>query len=444
MLLVATASIVRSDDDGRMVTLLVHGTSPWASDRASDETWGELRVTGEHQLQWSGFIGHLIRQGWAFGGVLRSRSEQLLSTDLDTLGASQQEPADFYSLASSVASQEDGLESRGRELATAVAVLRQLTHNRPLRLLCYSASGVSARVWMQGALPKCPYKTGAVKHLLTVATPHSGISGAVRIASSTRRKYAPLAAESALLRRINQELDLPGETRYMAVVIQGSGMEVGDTSQAYGPYLRLPAERLAALPPLMRCGNDGIVHCLSAQLHLTPSAARYENRLDRPVEVAFCRLSPTVGPNIRDVTLHTRALGDETVWRTLESLMSGGDTGRNSTLLSPDCWAKQMAQSLTERQIQSRHWAGRIIETKVAALQLSQLTDTQYRCRWQCDCVISVPTFRGSKSTACSVTGSFKMALDRFRRPEQLEDLVVDVTPADRVAVESVSKRTNR
>jgi hypothetical protein len=96
---------------------------------------------------------------------------------------------------------------------------------------------------MQGALPKCPYQTGAVKHLLTVATPHSGISGAVRIASSTRRKYAPLAAESALLRRINQELDLPGETRYTAVVIQGSGFELGDTGQSYGVLVQRDLER---------------------------------------------------------------------------------------------------------------------------------------------------------------------------------------------------------
>lgn len=67
------------------------------------------------------------------------------------------------------------------------------------------------------------YESGSVCHLVTVATPHLGIGGVVAPVSRVWDRFASLASDSSLLRRINQDLDLPKDVRYTAVVIQGTG-----------------------------------------------------------------------------------------------------------------------------------------------------------------------------------------------------------------------------
>jgi hypothetical protein len=156
--------------DARGVTLLLQGAGPVISSRAGDETWGEYLPDADGRLRWTGFVGELVqRHGWKMGGVLRPQAEQVLPEHLDLLGSVPADQADLYILASSLPSQQDGIDSRARELASAVAMLRLRTGAQQVRLVAYSAAGVAARVWLQGGLANQPYQTGSVDRLICVA-----------------------------------------------------------------------------------------------------------------------------------------------------------------------------------------------------------------------------------------------------------------------------------
>ena len=426
----------KGGDEPPCVTLLVQGIGPVASSKAAEASWGELKADAQGKFGWSGFVGQLIGQGWKFGGVFRSKSEQVREKDLDRLGASEG-PCDFYVLASSIPAQEDGLVSRARELATAVAAVRKRTGARNVRLICYSAGGVAARLWMQGTLEECPYESGSVGHLITVATPHLGIGGVVGPLRDVWDRYKSLAPDSRLLQRINQELDLPTDARYTAVVIQGTGTSFSDTGRVYKRHLRLSADQVNSLPPLMRTGHDGVVHCLSAQLHLTPAAARYENSTDRGVEVVFCRLQRFHGDRAEDLTIHTAAMRDEALWRTLLSVL---DVPQPVAEAGEQCshedahrrWATQIALHLTELHVQLRHLTGKITRTEISRLQAMNVGLNECAIRWKCLCDTDVRrVFRGVESREYVATGSFELSFDRFGRPRRLVDLVVELLPVE-------------
>lgn len=422
-------------EQSRCVALLMQGMGPVSSGNAAEHSWGSLEVDAQGRFCWSDFIGFTIARGQRFGGVLRSRSEQVTVADLDTLGAADNGTADFFLLASSITAQEDGLESRVRELATAVAAVQELSRCNRIRLVCYSASGLAARLWMQravdGEIPEAlHYRQGAVSHLITIATPHLGIGGAVGPVGRTWKRYAPLTPGSAMLRSINDTLDLPADVRYTSVVIQGTGSSFFDAGRSYHPYQRLSQQSLEALPPLMRYGHDGVVHALSAQLHLTPAAARYENATDRPVEVQFCRLSQPLGDRPADAAIHTQALRDPRLWGLLNALMTKEPIDKfpeadGGALASDQLWPREIALHLAELHVQRRHLAGRIRRSEVQALINGP--DGQH-WRWQCQCDVDVPIPLGNvRSVRYTVRGAFALTFDRFARPERLFETVVEV-----------------
>jgi hypothetical protein len=418
--------------DGRGVTLLVQGTGPIPDSKAAETAWGECEVGPDGRLRWTGFAGYLVNEhGWRIGGVFRSEGERVLPNHLDDFGAYQDGPADVYILASSIPAQQDGLPSRAKELATAVQTLRAMMGAGQLRCICYSASGVAARLWMQGAIDDLPYTDGSVSHLVTVGSPHSGLAGLVRSVSSIWDHYTPLATDSDLLRRINHDLDLPHGSRYTAIVIQGPGTALADSGRAFRPMLRFPREQLEALPPLLRLGNDGLVHTLSAQLHLTPTAARYENRMDRPVELIVCRPRPADVADITDVMLHTRALRDPSVWRTLVSTIEPGhDRGRlrsERQLHKRRLWATEIALHMAEMHVQRKHITGRIRSSTMEQMDCRISGQDRIRFTWRCRCGIEIPhIFRNPDEKSYGVTGCCELGFDRFDRPVRLLELALD------------------
>jgi hypothetical protein len=455
-------------DEAENVVLLAQGMGPVASSRAAEQSWGSLEPDRDGQLRWSGFVGFLIRRGYRFGGVLRSRSERVVPGDLDTLGARDDGHGDFYLLASSLPAQEDGLESRARELATAVAAVRRLSGRRPVCLMCYSASGIAARLWMQGAIRtpadqrsrrKCEEpsggkepsgcfagtipdtsssngadRPGAVAHLVTVATPHLGAGGVAGPVTELWDRYRPLSAGSALLRRINRQLDLPAEVDYTSIVIQGTGTSLMDSGRRYARHLRGSAPPLEAIPPLLRGGHDGVVHTLSAQLHLTPAAARYENTTDRPVRVRFCQLGQALGDRPERIAIHNQAIREPELWSVLWEVIVGprprGAPKKATGAFCREEWARQIALHLAELHVQRRHLAGRIRASQVVAL-----VPARDGCRWswQCRCQVDVCLpFVGEETVHDTVTGSFRLGFDRFGRPRQMFDAVVEVDSRSR------------
>jgi hypothetical protein len=420
--------------DARGVTLLLQGAGPMISSKAGEETWGEYLPAADGRLHWTGFIGYLAHQhGWSIGGVIRPRAEQVLPAHLDTLGAAPADRADVYLLASSLPAQTDGLDSRARELASAVGMLRSLTGARQIRLVAYSASGVAARVWMQGGLENQPYPPGSVAHLICVAAPHLGIGALARPAAFVAPRYGPLAPDSLVLSRINRELDLPCDVRYTDLVIQGFATPWADSGRIYLPYLRLPEPQIDAMPPLLRQGHDGVVHALSAQLRLTLAAARYENQTNRPVQVVVCQPRSRQPDDVRDLTLHTLALGDQTVWETLRAILdrpSGDEDGPQTgdAAATPSEWARQTARHLAATAVQRRHPTGRIGAVGIARCEITAQGRNRLRCAWQGACEITVPRlFRDPDFKTCDVMGSFVMDLDRFQRPAALQELAVEV-----------------
>ena len=419
--------------DPRGVTLLVQGAGPLVSSKAGEETWGEYSAGPDGRLAWTGFVGYLARQlGWTVGGVLRPRAEQVLPEHLDALGAAPAERADVFVLASSLPAQTDGLDSRARELASAVGMLRTLTGAPQIRLVAYSAGGVAARIWLQGDLANQPYPPGSVEHLICVATPHLGVAALARPAALVLPRYGPLTPDSPLLSRINGRLKLPADVRFTDLVIQGLGAPLLDTGDSYLPYLRLSRSQADALPPLLRSGHDGIVHALSAQLQLTPAAARYENRTDRPIETVVCLTPARASADLRDVTLHTQALGDPFVWQTLCQILEPPAAGAGGTLEEAADkrrqWTRQIARHLAAVAVQRRQPTGWIREVELVRCEIRDSGPRGLHCGWQARCEITVPRWFGAPDARTwQAAGSFELDWDRFQRPFALRESAIEV-----------------
>jgi hypothetical protein len=421
--------------DARGVTLLLQGAGPAVSSKASEETWGEYLPDAGGRLHWTGFVGYLVRQhGWNIGGVVRPRAEQVLAEHLDPMGAAPAGRADVYILASSLPAQTDGLDSRARELASAVAMLRSLTGTPRIRLVAYSASGVAARIWMQGGLENQPYPPGSVDRLICVATPHLGVGTLARPAAWFWRRYGPLAPDSDALNRINRHLALPPDVRFIDVVIQSSAAPLVDSGRSYRPYVRLPETQVRGLPPLLGTGHDGVVHVMSAQLHLTPTAARYENETDQPIQVVVC--TPPAGPvdDVGDLTLHTLALRDPSVWQTLRELLEQPSADPDSLCAEAAAtvrraWAEQIARHLAATTVQHRHPTGRIVAVEIVRCEITARDRHGLHCAWQAQCEIEVRRmFRQPDWQSCAATGSFTLDFDRFQRPIALRESATEVS----------------
>jgi hypothetical protein len=262
-----------------------------------------------------------------------------------------------------------------------------------------------------------------------------GVGGLLGPFSRALRKYDGIQADSRLLRQINQELDLPQTSRYTSIVIQGTGTSLSDDGRSYRAHLGMPENQLARLPPLLQTGHDGAVHCISAQLNLTPTAARYENATDLPVAVRVCRLPIPHGDTPADFTVHTAAVADKRLWDLLLSVMDGplaikadADAAERQRHNS-ESWVRDIALHLVETDCQRRYPTGRIGLSELTQLRFDRLGQQEWRCRWRGRCETSISTFFSSDKKTHLQSGSFRLLMDRFERPESLADVVMESLP---------------
>ena len=395
------------------ITLFLQGYGPEITESAAEESWGRLTVDRDAQFLWTGLVGDLIHQhNWKFGGILRSQSATVTWGNLDARGAAA-DSGDFYVLASSVVSQQLGLESRAQEIATAVQSLHNATNAR-VRLVCYSASGVCARMWLQGALPTMPYQRGLVSEVITIATPHQGIGGWVRPAGHLIERYRPLLRGSELLRRLNDELDLPTDVRFKSIVLQSDRLE----NRAEIPVSRYAgcctADELQGLPEVLRLGHDGVIDTLSAQLHLTRTAARYEQTVGHPVNVAVCLLNEPESSNLRELSLHTQCLSDSDFREFLYQELTSSRSQRQTQ----EQWCRRIAEFSARTDLRDRQPNCRPVSCAVELKELDWQSKDKFRASWSATVdAIRSRLLKSDTQVELRDSGNLTVQFDRHARP---------------------------
>ncbi len=335
----------------QMVTLLIQGAAPVISSTGAEEAWGRLGFNDDDSFRWTGFIGHFRGRGYRFGGIIRSSTEKQTRQQIDRLGADLSIEADYYLLASSVHAQQLGVESRAREIAAAVELLRSIHPQRKVCLVCHSAGGIAARLWIQGGLPNVPFPTESVGHVITIGTPHLGLSGLLSVAAQIRKEYRVLNPDSSLLTKLNKNLELPDNVAFTSIVLQGLSGGLADDGKELREHIDATGAEIRALPLLMSDGHDGIVHSLSAQLHLTATGGRYENRTNRPIRAIFCVMPIDHLDNPAYPSVHTAAMRRPELWKALADCIVERDQydqeGKNEQIAQSRAVITHAAQQYT-------------------------------------------------------------------------------------------------
>ena len=410
------------------VTLVLHGMSLQNDARAAETTWGKLQVEASGRLRWSGLVGYLRARGMSFGGTIRSQAEVIkLPRDLDTLGADKVGRADFYLLSSSLPCQENGLASQVHELASAIAELRRVTAAPRITLLAYSAGGVVARMYVQGAVHGVQ-REQQVDRLITIATPHLGLARGMRLACRiNRERFRDLWADSRLLRRLNHELELPIDIAFCSVALRGVEDRVIESATDYQNVIRLPASEFRSLPPLLRSGSDGVAPTMSQLLHLTPTAARYESRTGRGIGLAVVSIAERFD-RLQEghLTIHTAGLERSELWSVVHQTMTQdpvrGQPDRTERSRTQDHWARQIAEHLTQRAMKGSPLK-KVSGQRLLRWQVSQRSGSSLDVLWQSGFQVQQGwAFFGSRSRQIRVEGSIRLYFDRFDRPRQLEE----------------------
>jgi len=291
--------------------LLVHGLV-WETD-GHDQTWGCCRPTNMGKTRWDGMVGFLDSHGLPFGGMIRLRNGGTPTAILEsTPKGTNPAKARLFVLRFTASANTDGLAYKALELAEAIRLVRETTGAPRVRLVAHSAGGLVARAYLQSALPGVKYR-GDVDRLVTISTPHLGSSLATHFGDFLGTRATSLKPEAALIRELNNALDLPADTTFASIVVRGIAADVrGD-----GDEVSALADRkfLARLPVEYHWGGDQVVHARSQNLRLAQCAARYEAKTGRPVQYALARV-PDPAP--RDwpwdqVTVHVASPRDPTV-----------------------------------------------------------------------------------------------------------------------------------
>ena len=279
------------------VTLLVHGIKVDLA--AAVDVWGRLESKPDGTLAWTGMIGHLEQAGHRFGGVIRLRGAKLELPD----GLDRQ--ATLFALEFSDGANVDGLAYKTLELAACLAELRRFTGCRKVNILAHSAGGLVARAYIQMRLPGIRY-AGDVDRLITISTPHLGSALAEHLGDFLGTRATALKPGGELIRRLNDELELPPDVLLASIVVRGVGTGIAALdfpSSAYEPHL--DREVLASLPLDYRRGGDQVVDVRSQNLRLARTASRYEAATGRPVLYLLARVAD---PSPADRSLAERSV----------------------------------------------------------------------------------------------------------------------------------------
>ena len=254
--------------------LLVPGIS---TELLSDgDSWGAEAAQRSGSTATTPMLVTLQAAGYRYGGIINGTAATASPTS-PTVGDAA---ANLFVLRFSAAADNDGLAYKGLELAQAISEVRRRSGVERVSLVAYSAGGVVARAYLQGALPGLAYR-GDVDRLITLSTPHMGAEMAASLGDLVGTRVHSLRPGAPLIKRLNEELPLPTDVAFASLVVRGMGADQRGDGRFYYRYLDLA--ELAVLPAGLRTGGDQVVHVTSQNLALTRAAHRYETASGRPV-----------------------------------------------------------------------------------------------------------------------------------------------------------------
>ncbi len=411
----------------RRVVLLVPGMTPvldlptrvWGAPLSPQEV--QRREAERPRVRWSGLIGRLEAEGLAFGGVIAPRGASLeLPAALDARHAADHPAqASVFALVFSGGADVDGLAYKTLELAEAVRCLCRFTGVEQITLVAHSAGGLAARAYVQGALPGLRFRHD-VEQLITIATPHLGSAAAARAGGLLGTRATALGYDTELIRRLNQNVPLPAEVYFAAILIRGRAADGRGSGRVYSPHL--DPEFASGLPILYREGGDQAVHVLSQNLAVARTARRYESETGRPVLFPVVRVadpSPADAlPPAGDV--HSAAARDPAVMDLVARLVLGG-CNAYVPLTTAELEAEMARQAracvegLAESAALRDHATHEAAQTSVERLEQLSMKGLERRYRFSATVERAYGLLRRKRASTL-VEGEITLVFDRFGR----------------------------
>jgi len=374
-----SSSLFAAETAPKTVTLLTPGIRFDLANPALP--WGDLTSpNSDGRVQYNGMIAALERDGYRFGGVVRSRGGTVrFPASIDMRGASAApERATLFAMEFSNGANADGLAMKTLEFAACVRELKRYTGCDSINVVAYSAGGLVARAYLQNALPMLRYE-GEVDRLITISTPHLGSTMAEHFGDFLGTRATAIQPGSETITRLNNALDLPLEVEFASIVVRGRRIGSRGLKSVHEDTFGAQVDRakLARLPLDFRQGHDQVVNVWSQNLALTQSARVYEEKSGRPVYSVIARVSDPMPQDLRpfEKTVHEVAPRSVEVIRLTRMLLASdapfwnevsGDT-RAAWLA---CQAEQCAYSAIENAQMQRHRFSEVTSTKVKHLQL--------------------------------------------------------------------------
>lgn len=331
-----------------------------------DQVWGMPGARG-----W-GLIHGLQQAGYRYKGALKADSGYGLSPHRTVFSGKRPavDRAEVFELRFSAAAKEDGIGFKALEVARAIAAVRHMTGEQQVTLVAFSAGGVAARAYVQGALPGLPYREDVAK-LITIGTPHMGAALATGIGDLIGTRATALKPDAQLITNLNEHLELPDGIFFASVIVRGKGADERGRGSSYTKFY--DPSQLEPLPVDLRIGGDQVVHVVSQNLALTTTARRYEKRTGRPV---LYPLERVMDPDQRDLSwlenkVHSAGPSDSKVVNLVRQLLDDTHPWSN-TSAAAGLQQRQLALFaegfLADLALKS-HWISEVVEIRMDALK---------------------------------------------------------------------------
>ena len=342
--------------------LLVPGIS---SDLFGDgDSWGAEAAQRSGTTSGMPMLATLQAAGYRYGGLIDAAG-------VAGSPVSSAVTANLFVLRFSAAADNDGLAYKGLELAQAIGAARRRSGADKVALVAYSAGGLVARAYLQGALPGLAYR-GDVDRLITVSTPHMGAEMAASVGDLLGTRVHSLRPGAPLIKRLDDVLPLPTDVAFASLVVRGMGADQRGDGRFY--YRYLDHAELAVLPTGLRTGGDQVVHVTSQNLALTRAAHRYEAASGRPV---LYPLVTVEDPSPQDSSpfeakVHQAAPSAPAVIATVVGLLDSEQAWQplavSQRLQSYRDVASHSAADLIEQRALSRHPLSQVLQVSVDEL----------------------------------------------------------------------------
>jgi len=182
---------------GAEAVLLVPGISTVLL--GDGDSWGAERSQRSASTADTPMLSTLQAAGYRYGGIVDGSAV----ADSESGSVAGHSPDNLFVLRFSAAADNDGLAFKGLELAQAISVVRRRSGASKVTLVAYSAGGLVARAYLQGALPGLAYR-GDVDRLITIATPHMGAELAASLGDWLGTQVHALRKSVTMPRRIKK------------------------------------------------------------------------------------------------------------------------------------------------------------------------------------------------------------------------------------------------